>query len=106
MVTLSDGGERRHKRHSEVWTGDRWQPLATMATRPPESPGTELLGEKLESCTRTKDNFDLQLEWTPESPEGPSVMAALAEQLGLKLEGSRAPVGVVVIDRAERPSGN
>src|ERR1039457_1168908 len=49
MVARSDGGERRHKRHSEVWTGDRWQPLATMATRPPELPGTELLGEKLKS---------------------------------------------------------
>ncbi len=54
----------------------------------------------------TKDNFDLRLEWTPESPEGPNVMAALADQLGLKLEGSRAPVEVVVIDRAERPLGN
>ena len=54
MVARSDGGERRHKRHSEVLTGDRWQPLATMATRPPELPGTELpgtelLGEKLKS---------------------------------------------------------
>jgi uncharacterized protein (TIGR03435 family) len=54
----------------------------------------------------TKDNFDLQLEWTPETPEGANLMAALTEQLGLKLEGSRAPIEVVVIDRAERPSNN
>ena len=68
------------------------------------------LSDVLERCVQdrsgTKENFDLQLEWTPESPEGPNIMAALAEQLGLKLEGSRAPVEVVVIDRAERPSGN
>jgi uncharacterized protein (TIGR03435 family) len=68
------------------------------------------LSDVLERCvldrSGTKDNFDLQLEWTSESPEGPNVMAALAEQVGLKLEGSRAPVEVVVIDRAERPPGN
>ena len=29
---------------------------------------------------------------------------ALQEQLGLKLEGARAPVDVLVIDRVERPS--
>jgi len=29
MVTRSDGGERRYKRHSEVLTGDRLQTLAT-----------------------------------------------------------------------------
>ena len=54
----------------------------------------------------TNDNFDLRLEWPPESPEGPNVMAALQEQLGLKLEGSRAPVKVLAIDQVERPSGN
>jgi uncharacterized protein (TIGR03435 family) len=68
------------------------------------------LSDVLERCvlerSGTKNDFDLQLEWTPESPEGPNLMAALADQLGLKLEGSRAPVEVVVIDRAERPSEN
>jgi uncharacterized protein (TIGR03435 family) len=68
------------------------------------------LSDVLERCVQdrsgSKDNFDLQLEWTPESPEGPNIMAALAEQLGLKLEAARAPVEMVVIDRAERPSGN
>jgi len=49
MVTRSDGEERRHKRHSEVLTGDRLQPLATVATRPPELPGTELLAQKFKS---------------------------------------------------------
>jgi uncharacterized protein (TIGR03435 family) len=37
---------------------------------------------------------------------GPSVFVALPEQLGLKLEPSRAMVDTLIIDRLERPSEN
>ncbi len=61
--------------------------------------------------------FDLELQWTPDQPgagapgpergaqvDGVSLFAAMQEQLGLKLEAKRAPVEVLVIDSAERPT--
>ena len=38
------------------------------------------------------------------SPEAPSLFTAVQEQLGLKLEASRSPVEVLVIDRIARPT--
>jgi uncharacterized protein (TIGR03435 family) len=37
---------------------------------------------------------------------GPSLVTALREQLGLKLEATRAPINVLVVDRIERPSSD
>jgi hypothetical protein len=57
--------------------------------------------------------FDWDLQWTMEarSPEltiaptrGVPFVTALHEQLGLRLEPQRAPVDVLVIARAERPT--
>jgi uncharacterized protein (TIGR03435 family) len=63
--------------------------------------------------------FDLQLDFvadetTPAMPPpppgsdmpGPSISQALRQQLGLQLESTRGPVEVIVVDHAERPSGN
>jgi uncharacterized protein (TIGR03435 family) len=59
--------------------------------------------------------FDFKLEWTPEeappgtpASAGPdfSLIAALQEQIGVKLEGRKVSVEMIVVDRAEKPSEN
>ena len=41
-----------------------------------------------------------------DSPSGPTLIGAVQAQLGLKLEPSRAPLAMVVVDSAARPSAN
>lgn len=66
--------------------------------------------------TNLTGEFDLDLRWLPDqlpfAPAGipppldtsaPPLFTALQEQLGLKLESSRGPVDVLVIDGAEKP---
>jgi uncharacterized protein (TIGR03435 family) len=42
----------------------------------------------------------------PPATDAPSIFTAVQEQLGLKLESTRGPVDVLVVDHAEKPSDN
>jgi uncharacterized protein (TIGR03435 family) len=58
--------------------------------------------------TGMSGEFRFHLAFAPkdDATDGPTIFSALPEQLGLKLEAGKAPVEVMVIDRAERPSEN
>jgi uncharacterized protein (TIGR03435 family) len=42
----------------------------------------------------------------PENSDKPSLLRAMEEQLGLKLQSTRGPVDTIVIDRVERPTAD
>jgi uncharacterized protein (TIGR03435 family) len=73
--------------------------------------------------TGLSGRFDFTLMWTPDEtqfggrggqapppPDGgtapPDLFNAMQEQLGLKMESTKAPVDVLVIDHVEKPSAN
>jgi uncharacterized protein (TIGR03435 family) len=81
------------------------------------------LGRIVIDKTGLVGNFDVNLEWTPDSAAamplasdapkppmadlaGPSIFTAIQEQLGLRLESQKGSVEIFVIDRAEKPSEN
>jgi uncharacterized protein (TIGR03435 family) len=52
--------------------------------------------------------FDIDLKWAADSDTdpGPSLFTAVQEQLGLRLQPSKSPIEVLVIDHIDRPSKN
>ncbi|HEX3940665.1 MAG TPA: TIGR03435 family protein, partial [Acidobacteriaceae bacterium] len=71
-------------------------------------------------ATKLKGPFDFDLTWNPgdmgtnatipeasqESSQGPSLFTAIQDELGLKLQGEKVSTDVLVIDRAQPPTGN
>jgi uncharacterized protein (TIGR03435 family) len=76
----------------------------------------EVGGRIVVDRTALNERFDFTLKWTPDPTfgatpptsdiESPSLLTALREQLGLKLEMAKEPVDVIVIDSAELPTLN
>jgi uncharacterized protein (TIGR03435 family) len=77
---------------------------------------THILKRTVIDKTGFSGNFDVTIRWRDEAAAAnpgaaatdalPSIFTALEEQLGLKLESSKGPVAVLVIDSAERPQPN
>lgn len=63
------------------------------------------VGRIIADRTGLAGGYDMDMEWMP-GDEGVSIFTALREQLGLALEASRGPVPMLIIERAEKPSGN
>ena len=69
------------------------------------------LGRIVVDQTGLTGHYDITLSWTPDDRQalpdsGPSLFTALEEQLGLRLQSTRAPAPVLVIDHIEKPSAN
>jgi uncharacterized protein (TIGR03435 family) len=67
--------------------------------------------------TKLEGRFDFLLRWTPDPASGrarptdnpspfPDLFTAVQEQLGLKLEATKAPADVLIIEKVGRPSEN
>ena len=87
---------------------------------------SQVVQRSVVDSTGLTGNFDFELSFTPDQlpsrppgtpadqpfrmngveidPNGPSIFTAIQEQLGLKLEATRGPVEVLVIDHIERPA--
>jgi uncharacterized protein (TIGR03435 family) len=65
-----------------------------------------MLANTLGSPVVDKTGLDGLYDYTFEWPDAGSSLFASVDQLGLKLEAKKAPVEVLVMDRAERPSAN
>jgi uncharacterized protein (TIGR03435 family) len=82
-------------------------------------PGIGRLDHPVVDQTGLSGRYDFMIEFTPEpnapspatggaplDPLGPTFLQALREQLGVKLESTKAPLRILVIDHVERPSEN
>jgi uncharacterized protein (TIGR03435 family) len=84
---------------------------------------TSVLERPVVDQTGLSGKYDFTLRWTPDASQfggrggnipppadgtepPPDLYAAFEQQLGLKLESTKAPVDVLVIDHVEKPSEN
>jgi uncharacterized protein (TIGR03435 family) len=107
---------------SNVYPGDRIVMPARNATMAQFTSTLQraILDRPVLDKTQLPAKYDFDLEWTyddsqfggnlppiaPQNSGKPDLFAALQEQLGLKIESSRAPIDTIVIDSVQKPSEN
>ena len=65
------------------------------------------VGRQVVDRTGLEGRWDFFVTFAPDGspdPDAPQLFTALQEQLGLKLDASKGPINVLVIDRVERPA--
>lgn len=99
--------------------GGRNITLTMLADSLPAQTGLATFPKPVIDRTGLSGTFDFSLEWTQavagdmavgpnaqsEEP-GPSIAQAMKQQLGLKLESTKGPVELLVIDHVEQPTAN
>jgi uncharacterized protein (TIGR03435 family) len=124
MIQLKDGTSVKNQ--SLLWTpaplpdGTRSEHLIRMFVRDQSMKGlvdslSRLMDRPVLDRTGLKGTFDITMDYerNPDGPDtpgsditGPAMFTAFQEELGLKFESTRAPVEVLIIDHAEKPSEN
>lgn len=124
MIRLKDGTSVKNQ--SLLWTpapqpdGTRSDHIIRMFARDKSMKElvdtlSRLMDRPVLDRTGLKGNYDITLDYEMESDAGdrpgaditgPAMFTAFREQLGLKFEATKAPVDVLVIDHAEKPSAN
>ena len=99
--------------HDQIWSGGR---RVTMEAIAASIGGMEATDRPILDRTGLSGSFDFTIEWSHQlqslsvnpasDTSGLSLLQALRDQLGLKLEPTRGPVDVLVIDHVEQPSEN
>lgn len=96
-----------------IGVNDNYRPTATsrgmtMAQLAGFLQGEASVGRPVLDQTNLKGVYSLTLDYAerPANDDRPDLFTAVQEQLGLKLESTRAPVDMLVIDHAEKPDAN
>ena len=125
LTASADGaanGPRGQMRMGRGQVNAKSVPMATLVRMLSQQLGRDVIDK-----TDLKGNYDIDLTWTPEpgqgggpfggppppdaiagagGSEGPTIFTALQEQLGLRLESTKAPVPMLVIESINKPTEN
>jgi uncharacterized protein (TIGR03435 family) len=98
----ADPNERTASYDGHQWTVNR-EPMSFLALQLSRIPD---VGRNVVDQTGLKGDYKFTFDWSAKLNLDISVFTALEEQLGLKLEPTKAPVEVLVIDHIAPPSEN
>jgi uncharacterized protein (TIGR03435 family) len=85
--------------------------LGTMEMPELASHLASILGRQVTDQTGLAGAYTFSLKWTPDDKpvtdnSPPSLVTAIQEQLGLRLDSTKGPVEILVVDHAEKPTEN